>query len=106
MFMVLPALRSELVWYRSGCSSIGHDTGSTLSGGESSWLASLRWPSVSVHVRNACETNTDIMSSFLAAGMHWTAAAGTFYELRGYHDNSSTGQQKNVNLIIALCLVS
>jgi NO-binding membrane sensor protein with MHYT domain len=38
------------------------------------------------------------------SGMHWTAAAGTAYELRGYHSGSSAA--RNVNLIIAVCLVS
>lgn len=36
-------------------------------------------------------------------GMHWTAAAGTTYELKGYHQGP--GYARNVNLIIALCLV-
>jgi hypothetical protein len=48
-----------------------------------------------------------IVACFLAlavSGMHWTAAAGTWYELRGYHEGP--GQERNVNLIIALCLVS
>ncbi|KNG43967.1 mhyt domain-containing signaling protein [Stemphylium lycopersici] len=35
-------------------------------------------------------------------GMHWTAAAGTWYEIRGYHDGP--GQERNTNLIISLCL--
>ncbi|KAF2833613.1 hypothetical protein CC86DRAFT_461935 [Ophiobolus disseminans] len=46
-----------------------------------------------------------IVACFLAlavSGMHWTAAAGTWYEIRGYHEGS--GQERNVNLIIALCL--
>ena len=38
------------------------------------------------------------------SGMHWTGAAGTSYELRGYH--TGTGQGRNINLIIAVCLVS
>jgi NO-binding membrane sensor protein with MHYT domain len=38
------------------------------------------------------------------AGMHWTAAAGTSYELQGYH--VGPGQARNTNLIIAVCLVS
>jgi NO-binding membrane sensor protein with MHYT domain len=48
-----------------------------------------------------------IVSCFLAgavSGMHWTAAAGTSYELRGYHQGAGT--DRNVTLIIALCLVS
>lgn len=48
-----------------------------------------------------------LVACFLAvavSGMHWTAAAGTVYELRGYHGGS--GQARNVNLIIAVCLVS
>ncbi|KAF2707040.1 hypothetical protein K504DRAFT_470294 [Pleomassaria siparia CBS 279.74] len=36
------------------------------------------------------------------SGMHWTAAAGTSYQLRGYHYGSS--QARNVNLIIAVCM--
>lgn len=47
------------------------------------------------------------VACFLAvavSGMHWTAAAGTLYELRGYHHGS--GQARNTNLIIALCMVS
>jgi NO-binding membrane sensor protein with MHYT domain len=47
------------------------------------------------------------VACFLAlavSGMHWTAAAGTWYVLQGYHKGS--GQERNVNLIIALCLVS
>ena len=47
-----------------------------------------------------------IVACFLAlavSGMHWTGAAGTRYEVRGYHDRS--GQERNVTLIIALCLV-
>ncbi|KAJ4330980.1 hypothetical protein N0V87_009530 [Didymella glomerata] len=36
------------------------------------------------------------------SGMHWTGAAGTWYEVRGYHEGS--GQERNVTLIIALCL--
>ncbi|KAH7389585.1 hypothetical protein DE146DRAFT_170606 [Phaeosphaeria sp. MPI-PUGE-AT-0046c] len=46
-----------------------------------------------------------VVACFLAlavSGMHWTAAAGTWYELKGYHDGP--GQQRNINLIIALCL--
>ncbi|KAG9384879.1 hypothetical protein A1F94_004426 [Pyrenophora tritici-repentis] len=46
-----------------------------------------------------------IVALFLAAavcGMHWTAAAGTWYEIRGYH--SGPGQERNINLIISLCL--
>ncbi|KAJ4323956.1 hypothetical protein N0V94_001600 [Neodidymelliopsis sp. IMI 364377] len=46
-----------------------------------------------------------IVACFLAlavSGMHWTGAAGTRYEVRGYHDGS--GQERNINLIIALCL--
>lgn len=48
-----------------------------------------------------------VVACFLAlavSGLHWTAAAGTWYEIRGYHDGP--GQQRNTNLIIALCLVS
>jgi NO-binding membrane sensor protein with MHYT domain len=48
-----------------------------------------------------------VVACFLAlavSGMHWTAAAGTWYELRGYH--VGPGQERNINLIIALCLVS
>jgi NO-binding membrane sensor protein with MHYT domain len=48
-----------------------------------------------------------IVACFLAmavCGMHWTAAAGTDYELRGYHRGS--GNARNVNFIIAVCLVS
>lgn len=47
-----------------------------------------------------------VVACFLAlavSGMHWTGAAGTWYEVRGYHDGS--GQERNVTLIIALCLV-
>ncbi|KAF2117752.1 hypothetical protein BDV96DRAFT_644093 [Lophiotrema nucula] len=36
------------------------------------------------------------------SGMHWTAAAGTVYELQGYHNGPSGG--RNTNLIIAVCL--
>ncbi|KAF2794657.1 hypothetical protein K505DRAFT_374462 [Melanomma pulvis-pyrius CBS 109.77] len=36
------------------------------------------------------------------SGMHWTASAGTTYELKGYHNGP--GQEKNINLIIAVCL--
>ncbi|CAI6338225.1 unnamed protein product [Periconia digitata] len=46
-----------------------------------------------------------LVAAFLAmavSGMHWTAAAGTTYEVRGYH--SGGGQARNVNLIIAVCL--
>lgn len=48
-----------------------------------------------------------IVACFLAVavcGMHWTAAAGTAYELRGYHQGS--GNARNINIIIAVCLVS
>jgi NO-binding membrane sensor protein with MHYT domain len=48
-----------------------------------------------------------VVACFLAvavSGMHWTAAAGTWYEVRGYH--TGPGQERNINLIIALCLVS
>jgi NO-binding membrane sensor protein with MHYT domain len=48
-----------------------------------------------------------LVACFLAvavSGMHWTAAAGTSYEITGYHTGS--GQAGNVNLIIAVCLVS
>jgi NO-binding membrane sensor protein with MHYT domain len=48
-----------------------------------------------------------VVACFLAvavSGMHWTAAAGTWYEVRGYH--RGPGQERNINLIIALCLVS
>lgn len=41
--------------------------------------------------------------AFAVSGMHWTGAAGTWYEVRGYHDGS--GQERNITLIIALCLV-
>ena len=47
-----------------------------------------------------------VVACFLAlavSGMHWTGAAGTRYEIQGYHDGS--GQERNVTLIIALCLV-
>jgi NO-binding membrane sensor protein with MHYT domain len=47
-----------------------------------------------------------VVACFLAlavSGMHWTAAAGTWYELQGYH--VGPGQQRNITLIIALCLV-
>lgn len=37
-------------------------------------------------------------------GMHWTASVGTTYEVRGYH--VGRGQERNTNLIIAVCLVS
>ncbi|KAK7181543.1 hypothetical protein DPSP01_008938 [Paraphaeosphaeria sporulosa] len=46
-----------------------------------------------------------IVACFLAVavcGMHWTAAAGTHYELRGYHQGS--GSARNTNVIIAVCL--
>ncbi|KAF2635994.1 hypothetical protein P280DRAFT_534249 [Massarina eburnea CBS 473.64] len=46
-----------------------------------------------------------LVACFLAvavSGMHWTAAAGTAYEITGYHTGS--GQARNVNLIIATCL--
>lgn len=46
-----------------------------------------------------------IVACFLAvavSGMHWTAAAGTSYQLLGYHEGS--GSARNINLIIALCL--
>ncbi|KAL1655313.1 hypothetical protein SLS61_002200 [Didymella pomorum] len=45
------------------------------------------------------------VACFLAlavSGMHWTGAAGTWYEVQGYHEGS--GQERNVTLIIALCL--
>jgi NO-binding membrane sensor protein with MHYT domain len=48
-----------------------------------------------------------VVACFLAlavSGMHWTAAAGTWYEIQGYH--KERGQERNINLIIALCLVS
>lgn len=48
-----------------------------------------------------------IVAFFLAlavSGMHWTAAAGTKYEITGYHEGSE--RERNVNLIIALSLVS
>jgi NO-binding membrane sensor protein with MHYT domain len=48
-----------------------------------------------------------VVALFLAlavSGMHWTAAAGTWYELRGYH--TGPGKERNINLIISLCLVS
>ncbi|KAL5120503.1 hypothetical protein ACEQ8H_001521 [Pleosporales sp. CAS-2024a] len=47
-----------------------------------------------------------VVACFLAcavSGMHWTAAAGTWYELQGYHYGRSR-QSRNTNLIIALCL--
>ena len=47
-----------------------------------------------------------IIACVLAAavsGMHWTAAGGTSYKLRGYH--TGPGQARNVNLIIAVCMV-
>ena len=47
-----------------------------------------------------------LVSCFLAiavSGMHWTAAAGTTYELKGYHAGS--GSARNVNMVIAICLV-
>lgn len=47
-----------------------------------------------------------VVACFLAlavSGMHWTAAAGTWYEITGYHQGP--GQARNINLIIALCLV-
>ena len=47
-----------------------------------------------------------VVACFLAlavSGMHWTGAVGTWYEVRGYHDGS--GQERNITLIIALCLV-
>ncbi|CAO2658621.1 Nn.00g063440.m01.CDS01 [Neocucurbitaria sp. VM-36] len=46
-----------------------------------------------------------VVACFLAlavSGMHWTAAAGTLYEIRGYHEGP--GREKNINLIISLCL--
>ncbi|KAF2872540.1 hypothetical protein BDV95DRAFT_606142 [Massariosphaeria phaeospora] len=46
-----------------------------------------------------------VVACFLAvavSGMHWTAAAGTTYELIGYH--KGPGRARAVNLIIALCL--
>ncbi|KAH6639482.1 hypothetical protein C7974DRAFT_132435 [Boeremia exigua] len=46
-----------------------------------------------------------VVACFLAlavSGMHWTGAAGTWYEVRGYHNGS--GQERNITLIIALCL--
>lgn len=48
-----------------------------------------------------------IVACFLAiavSGMHWTAAAGTWYEIKGYHHGP--GQERNTNLIVSLCLVS
>lgn len=48
-----------------------------------------------------------VVALFLAlavSGMHWIAAAGTWYEIRGYH--IGPGQERNVNLIISICLVS
>lgn len=48
-----------------------------------------------------------LVGCFLAvavSGMHWTAAAGTVYELRGYHSGSANA--RNVNFIIAVCFVS
>ncbi|KAI4665173.1 uncharacterized protein J4E88_010621 [Alternaria novae-zelandiae] len=43
-----------------------------------------------------------IVLALAVCGMHWTAAAGTWYEIRGYHDGP--GQERNTNLIISLCL--
>ncbi|KAF1849799.1 uncharacterized protein K460DRAFT_381714 [Cucurbitaria berberidis CBS 394.84] len=46
-----------------------------------------------------------VVAFFLAlavSGMHWTAAAGTWYEIRGYH--VGPGRERNINLIISLCL--
>ncbi|KAF3007833.1 hypothetical protein E8E13_010682 [Curvularia kusanoi] len=46
-----------------------------------------------------------VVAFFLAlavSGMHWTGAAGTWYEIRGYHEGS--GNERNITLIIALCL--
>ncbi|KAF1976028.1 hypothetical protein BU23DRAFT_59413 [Bimuria novae-zelandiae CBS 107.79] len=46
-----------------------------------------------------------IVAFFLAVavcGMHWTAAAGTSYEIRGYHRGS--GAARNINVIVAVCL--
>jgi len=46
-----------------------------------------------------------IVACFLAiavSGMHWTAAAGTWYEVKGYHHGP--GRERNVNLIVSLCL--
>ena len=45
-----------------------------------------------------------IVLALAVCGMHWTAAAGTWYEIHGYH--SGPGQERNTNLIISLCLVS
>jgi hypothetical protein len=48
-----------------------------------------------------------VVACFLAlavSGMHWTAAAGTKYEIRGYY--SGSGKGRNINLITAICLVS
>ncbi|KAI4906675.1 hypothetical protein J4E90_010363 [Alternaria incomplexa] len=45
-----------------------------------------------------------VVLALAVCGMHWTAAAGTWYEIRGYHDGP--GQERNTNLIISLCLVS
>ncbi|ORY09347.1 hypothetical protein BCR34DRAFT_372180 [Clohesyomyces aquaticus] len=46
-----------------------------------------------------------IVACFLAlavSGMHWTAAAGTRYQIIGYHEGPGTA--RNVNMIIAICL--
>ncbi|KAF1928782.1 uncharacterized protein M421DRAFT_62624 [Didymella exigua CBS 183.55] len=46
-----------------------------------------------------------VVACFLAlavSGMHWTGAAGTWYEVRGYHEGSR--QERNITLTIALCL--
>jgi NO-binding membrane sensor protein with MHYT domain len=45
-----------------------------------------------------------VVLALAVCGMHWTAAAGTWYEIRGYH--SGPGQERNTTLIISLCLVS
>ncbi|KAF1940966.1 hypothetical protein EJ02DRAFT_378836 [Clathrospora elynae] len=43
-----------------------------------------------------------LVLALAVSGMHWTAAAGTWYEVRGYHTGSGT--ERNINLIISLCL--
>ncbi len=48
-----------------------------------------------------------MVACFLAAAvsaMHWIAAAGTWYQIRGYH--TGPVQARNINLIISICLVS
>ena len=38
------------------------------------------------------------------SAMHWTAVAGTRYEIRDYHEGGT--QERNTNLIISICIVS